>query len=96
MMKDSVIRRSAQTWKLFLGVTLLLAGSFLPLADRIGMSWTVGTIIAGLGYAFALAFVRCPACKSRWLWQATLNAELYAPLFRQPECPECGQRFDAI
>ena len=95
MMKDSVITRSAQMWKLLLGVTLLLAGSLLPLVKSIGMSWTVGTIIAGLGYAFALIYVRCPACKQRWLWQATLNAELYAPLFRHSECPSCKARFGA-
>jgi len=95
MMKNSVITRSGQIWKLALGVALLLVGSFVPLVDSVGMSWTVGTIIAGLGYAFALAFIRCPACKDRWLWHATLNAELYAPLFKQSACPACQQDFAA-
>lgn len=93
MMKHSVITHTGQTWKLVLGITLLLAGSFVPLVKSVGMSWTVGTIIAGVGYVFALVFIRCPNCKSRWLWQATLNAELYAPLFKDSACPQCKRDF---
>lgn len=95
MLTDSVITRSGQLWKLIAGVALLLFGSIAPLFEGLGISWTVGTIVAGIGYVFALAFIVCPACSSRWLWQATLDARLYKPVFKQPDCPACQEDFGA-
>lgn len=94
MMADSVIRRTGQQWKFLLAVTFLLLGSFLPLAKGLGMTWTVGTIVAVLGYGFALAFIRCPSCKGHWFWKAALYAEMYAPLFKTSQCPICKHNFD--
>ena len=95
MMANSLIRKSGQLWKFVLAVALLLIGSFAPLAKSIGMSWTAGTIVALVGYVFALAFIMCPACNSRWLWKAMLNAELYAPLFKKPQCPTCKHDYSS-
>ncbi len=92
-MKNSVIKRSGQTWKLVLAALLMLAGSVLPLFDQLGMSWTVGTIIALAGYVLALAGIACPSCNARWLWMATLDARLYGPVFRESSCPKCETNF---
>lgn len=93
MIADSVISRTGQFWKLALSIVLLLIGSIVPIFEQIGMSWTVGTIIAVIGYGFGLAFIQCPNCNSRWFWKAALYAELYGPLFKKPECPICKNHF---
>lgn len=93
MMANSVIARTGQFWKFALAVLLLLIGSILPFFEQIGMTWTVGTIVAVAGYSFALAFIQCPSCNIRWFWKAVLYAELYGPLFKNPDCPICKQHF---
>ncbi|GMW06470.1 MAG: hypothetical protein QY320_13100 [Gammaproteobacteria bacterium] len=93
MATSSVIGLTGQNWKLALGAAALLIGSFAPLATVTGISWTAGTVLAVAGYAFVCLMVRCPACRSRWFWQAALDAGLYGPLFRRPECPQCRHDF---
>jgi hypothetical protein len=93
MMSDSVITRTGQLWKFVLAIVLLLIGSFLPLFENIGMTWTVGTIVAVAGYGFALAFIQCPVCNVRWFWKALMYAEIYGPLMKRPECPMCKHQF---
>jgi hypothetical protein len=91
--QPSVIAATGQYWKLAVGVAALLAGSFAPMVESIGMSWTTGTVVAIAGYAFTCLVVRCPGCGSRWFWQAALDASLYSPLFRHSACPQCGRDF---
>ncbi|MFK8015064.1 MAG: hypothetical protein AB8G17_06455 [Gammaproteobacteria bacterium] len=93
MMNNSVIRHSGQVWKLVLAALLMIAGSVLPLFEQLGISWTVGTIIAAAGYVLALAGLVCPSCKARWMWMATLDATLYGPLFKESSCPKCERNF---
>ena len=93
MLSDSVIIRTGQLWKLILAIVLLLAGSVLPIFEQLGITWTVGTIIAVIGYGFALAFIHCPDCGVRWFWKALLYAEIYGPLFKSSECPVCKKQF---
>ena len=92
-MASSVVRITGQNWKLIVGVLALLVGSFAPLSSRIGMTWTQGTILATVGYCFTLFAVRCPACGSRWFWQAAQRVELYKPLFTESRCPDCKHEF---
>jgi hypothetical protein len=82
-----------QYWKLAIGVAALVLGSLAPLVEATGISWTSGTIIAVVGYVFALVAVRCPGCGSRWFWQAALDASLYRPLFKGSSCPACKRDF---
>lgn len=91
--KTSVIRLTGQYWKLAVGVLALLIGSFAPMVEASGISWTSGTVVACAGYAFTCLAVRCPGCGSRWFWQAALDASLYAPLFKRTACPKCGRDF---
>ena len=57
MFPDSVVARTGQFWKLALAIILLLVGSFVPLFEGAGMSWTVGTILAVVGYAYGLSLI---------------------------------------
>lgn len=93
MFTDSVIRKTGQWWKLLVGVIALVIGSFVPMFEASGMSWTVGTIIAVIGYGFTLAFIKCPSCDLRWLWRALLYSDMYGPLFRKSSCPSCAHDF---
>jgi hypothetical protein len=89
MFNNSVIRSTGQWWKLVIGVVALLLGSIAPIFESSGMSWTVGTIVAVIGYGFSLAFIRCPGCGQRWFWRALIYSEMYRPLFTETVCPSC-------
>lgn len=93
MNASSVLRLTGQYWKLVLGVVVLLVGSLAPLWPASGLDWTSGTVLAVAGYAFTCVTVRCPSCKSRWFWQAALDAGIYAPLFKGSACPACKRDF---
>ena len=84
-----MIGLTGQYWKVGVGVLALLIGSFAPLVEASGLSWTWGTIVAIAGYSFVCLTVRCPSCGGRWFWQAALDASLYAPLFKGSACPQC-------
>lgn len=93
MLKQSVITKSGQLWKLSVAVLALLVGSFAPLYPVTGISWTAGTVIAIVGYLFGMLAIRCKGCGKMWFWEAAKDAGLYGPLFKQPICPNCGQEF---
>ena len=93
MLKNSVLSRTGQLWKLWIAILLMLIGSFAPLSAGSGIDWTWGTILAIAGYAFGTIFIVCPKCSNRWFWSAALDATLYGPLFRKPSCPACKQEF---
>ena len=94
MLQNSVIRKTSQLWKLYLGIAAMAFGSIAPAFEQSGLSWTTGTVIAVVGYVFALVFISCPACGQRWFYRAILYAEIYGPLFRKSECPTCKKDFD--
>ena len=89
MARISVISLTGQYWKVGVGVLAVLVGSFAPLVEASGLSWTWGTVIAVVGYSFTCLAVRCPACGGRWFWHALLDASLYVPLFKGSACPQC-------
>lgn len=93
MASSSLLGLTGQYWKLFAGVAVLLVGSLAPLVEATGMSWTVGSILAVVGYGFTLLMVRCPRCGSRWFWQAALDASVYRPIFKGSVCPSCQHDF---
>jgi hypothetical protein len=95
MFADSVVTRTGQFWKLAVSVVLMLVGSFAPLWDGFGISWTLGTILVVVGYAFGIWYIVCPKCRNRWFWSAALDARLYGPLMKSPECPVCKHEFHA-
>lgn len=94
MFSQSVLSRTGQMWKFWFGISAVLVGSIVPVFEESGMSWTVGSIIAVVGYGFSVAMTRCPQCQDRWLWKALLDAGLYGPLFKKAECPSCKHAFD--
>jgi hypothetical protein len=88
-----VLSLTGQYWKIAVGVVAMLVGSLAPLSAATGMSWTVGTIVAVVGYAYTCYAVACPGCGARWMWQAALDAGVYAPLFKGSSCPTCKRDF---
>lgn len=95
MAGSSVVARTGQMWKVVLGGAALLTGSFAPLLSTSGLSWTSGTVLAIVGYAFVCLAVRCPRCGSRWFWQAALDASVYGRVFRRAVCPACEHDYAA-
>ena len=93
MFQNSVIRKTHQLWKLYVGIIAMAFGSIAPAFEQSGLSWTAGTVIAVAGYVFTLAFIRCPACGQRWFFKAILYAEMYGPLFSKSDCPACKKEF---
>jgi hypothetical protein len=95
MFANSVVTRTGQFWKLAVAMFLMLVGSFAPLWEGFHISWTLGTILVVVGYAFGVWYIVCPKCKNRWFWSAALDATLYAPLMKSPACPMCKQDFQS-
>jgi hypothetical protein len=93
MLKQSVVSKSGQGWKLIVAVLALVSGSFAPLYAGSGVSWTLGTIIALVGYAFGMITIRCMGCGNRWFWEAAMDAGLYPKIFRRSSCLSCGHDF---
>lgn len=93
MANNSVIRLSGQLWKLVVALLALLVGSFAPLYEPSGISWTAGSIIAIAGYAFGIISIQCSHCGVRWFWQAATDGSVYGRLFKQSSCPKCGYNF---
>ncbi|MEZ5564771.1 MAG: hypothetical protein R3F24_04310 [Gammaproteobacteria bacterium] len=87
MLPNSVVTRTGQMWKLVLAIVLMVYGSFAPLWPALATSWTLGTIIFCVGYAFGVWYIVCPKCRNRWFWSAALDARLYGPRFNTPDCP---------
>ncbi|HJP37581.1 MAG TPA: hypothetical protein QF499_00430 [Gammaproteobacteria bacterium] len=94
MFSHSVISKTQQMWKFWVGVAALIFGSVAPIFEQSGVSWTVGTVIAVVGYGFTVAFVICPACGQRWFYKGLLDASLYRPLFSKSSCPGCNHLFE--
>ena len=61
-MKNSIIGRTGQWWKVIIGFVALLVGSIAPLFESSGISVMSGTVLAVVGYGYTVAMVRCPAC----------------------------------
>ncbi len=93
MLKQSVISQSGQGWKLVIAILALLVGSFAPLFPDMGISWTLGTVVAIVGYIFGMIAIRCMHCGNLWFWEAAKDAGLYSPLFKKSSCPNCGHDF---
>jgi hypothetical protein len=96
VLKNSTVGRTRQSWKLVVAVLALVIGSIVPAIPGANMSWTVGTILAVVGYAFGVMMIRCPGCGARWFWDALMRAELYKAVLTQPVCPECKRDFSAL
>jgi hypothetical protein len=100
MTSTSLIQKSRQSWKLFVG----FAGVFLGfsamvyglnrLEDPLGMSLTLGGMALDLvAFVSMCVSIHCRACGMRWLWAAVKNQEHLQWvnwLRTQHVCPRCG------
>ncbi len=101
--EQSVLRRAGQAWKLQLAfVGLLVAGVLMVWAQLQITSFTaeqftlltLAGVVMGLASLFGACFaIRCPACGSKWLWQAVRtkhSSSWLTWLLEQKACPTCG------
>ena len=100
MTSKSLIPKSGQSWKLFVG----FAGVFLGfsamvyglnrLEDPSAVSLTLGGMAFDLvAFVSMCVSIRCRACGMRWLWAAVKNQEHIQWvnwLLAQRVCPRCG------
>lgn len=99
MLKNSVLAKTGQTWKLIAGVVGLVGGSgamFFGLSrlSHGGMPWALGGIALGAVVGvWACVSVRCGRCGMRWVWKAIRTQEQLQWLnwlTAQRVCPRCG------
>jgi hypothetical protein len=97
----TILQRSAQQWKLYLGVLLMLTGAAATARGpsiEPGPVWPLLTIVGGLTLTFGAGIwlvrsVRCPRCSARWLWMAATGesaGRLLSGLFTSTQCSVCG------
>jgi hypothetical protein len=100
MLRDSVIVKSRQAWKLAaLMVVLLISGVLMVLGLRGGrqagsMEMVLGSALFGLFALVLTSFsVRCRVCRMHWLWEAIRHREhsgWVTWLLALRACPQCG------
>lgn len=104
MQEESLLVRTRQVWRLFLGLLWLpLAGLGMVAATLRGLlgrtpEQEAGFIISGLtigvaGMAWAALTVRCPGCGARLLWKSMRErtpSDWLSWLVRLAMCPVCG------
>lgn len=78
MNEQSVIAASNQTWKIQLSILGVLVGGILIIVETLTraegeqLSFLVhfgSSFLVVSSFAFACAAIRCPRCKSKWIWQ---------------------------
>ena len=102
MSHDSVICSSGQTWKLALGLIVMLGGFaltgvallWLPRSTH-SLELAVSGMLAGLLVLFATCWsICCPACGARWMWIALSEQDCLHWLdwlLAQRACARCGE-----
>jgi hypothetical protein len=97
----SLVEQTHQAWKLramMIGSAIAILFEAAPFFYR--FSEAQATLCAGLGalsafVAFAIPFgwLRCPACRSPWMWRAAKapRANWLRWLRSQQVCPDCGR-----
>ena len=99
MLKDSLVAKTGQTWKLAVGVFGLLTGFVTMLfgLSRLshgGVLYALSGLVLGVATAVAACIsVRCCHCGMRWLWAAVRNQDQLQWLnwlLAQRVCPRCG------
>ena len=104
MFDNSIITKTKQMWKLKLTFLLAIVGGLalfygIYMINKDGkpdvvVPFMLGGIVLALGsLVFGSLSVRCPKCKTRWLWEAISKKSSnnwLAWLMAQPVCPSCN------
>ena len=78
MARGTILEKSGQQWKVYVGTLLMLTGvalaAFAPSLE-IGAGWQLLTLVGGLTLGLGAGVwqvysIRCPRCAARWLWLA--------------------------
>jgi hypothetical protein len=103
MQKFQLIKNTNQWWKLTLGFTIFTVGGvfmafgiyLINQSKAMGhLLLPIGTLIGLIGALFACLFVRCPHCKTSWVWIAISTKspnEWYYWLMELEACSKCGK-----
>ena len=101
MFNDSIIKKTNQWWKASLafwgvvGSNIILVTGLTNLKNEdLAISLVLTGIIIGItSVTFACSAIRCPICKTPWVWQIINNkkvSEWLHQLLNQSECPKCN------
>ena len=101
MLSKSIIVKSGQGWKLvtsfvtfvasWVGIIMLLSNDG---GGRQSVSALMALIVFGfIGLLFAFLAIKCPVCRSHWVWVAANErnkSEWPMWFLKLRECPKCG------
>lgn len=102
MYNESIIKKTGQWWKaniFFWGAVVGGTIMFIGLANlesrALGFSLVLSGIFIGLGtFIYGCVSIRCPNCKSPWVWQGVSGKshnEWVHWLLKQSKCPNCNK-----
>jgi len=102
MFDNSIIKKTGQMWKLNLAFMLTILGAAslfygINIADAQPDSLAVSLVLCGIIVAlasliFGIVSIRCPNCKTPWLWQGISGKssnQWLIWLLSRTECPKC-------
>lgn len=101
MLEHSVIGRTGQAGKAVIALGGLILGGAIALLPIVGEAVSTRAALVKFGAAlfslgcffYGCRAIRCPACGTRWVWDAVSGraaSAWLASLLRTPNCPSCG------
>lgn len=104
MFDNSVVKKTGQIWKLIVLFSMLMVGSIslfcgIYLMKDLPQATAMTLVLGGIIVSFAslglgVLTLRCPHCKSRWLWHAFSTQDHRDWLFwlmSKATCPKCNK-----
>lgn len=101
MFENSAVKKTGQLWKwtvssalVILGAFAMFAGIVMP-ADDARTTFVLviaGLMVAVIGLVLALATIRCPRCRTPWVWWAMKSQSAgtwLVWLMSRTHCPRC-------
>ena len=95
MFEDSLLTKTAQTWKVLLSSATVICGGIVMLTGifrESALPGIGGFLIATVGFSLLCTAVKCPSCNARWAWIALSTqgvGKWFDWLIRLNECPKC-------
>lgn len=84
-------------WGLVIGCTLMFVGIFVAMENKPFFWLVVGGMVLGItSLIFACVKIRCPVCKTHWVWLAISSSKPKGGLIwllTSSTCPVCNEKF---
>ncbi len=99
MLTNSIIKKTNQQWKAIISFFGLIIGGATMFIGIVNLNEKninlilIGIAIGLASFLYSCFAIRCPSCKSQWVWSSMRNSSLgqWLPsLLNNSHCPKCN------